>query len=499
MTILLRQKPLPQVVRQIVQRDNGVWLDASDMSTMYQDEAGTIPVTALEQPVGLWLDKSQGLQLGPELVTNGTFDTNIDGWSNIYPTRGSLTWNSTNKSLRIDNTTGAGDAYVYTSVAVTAGKIYRFRVKVTDISGGMKTPLLKMYWHNGTTHTTSFSATNAYGGYYEFNYAAYTGSIGFILGTTYIGGGGVWEIDDISVRELKGNHATQSITASRPTLSARYNLLLNSATLSTQSVTTVAAPYTLSVTGTGSVTLSGSATGTLVGTGANNRVSLAFTPTAGTLTLTVTGSVTLAMLAFGTLTTYQAITTATSYDSVGWSRYVRFDGIDDYLNLPYMGLYANGSASVVMANALFPSSSNVCVIAEGNDSILYTQYSPMRQTSNSGFTDNLILSNTGETILDVIGSGLLWSDANSRVVSSVDNGSNMFCAKNSTTLFADNYLRDKTATFTNTIIGGKLDSVKIRYLANMNLYGLLITKSALSDSDRRKCEVYLARKAGVQL
>ena len=58
MTILLWQKPLTQVVRQIVQRDNGAWFDPSDMSTMYQDAAGTIPVTAVEQPVGKILDKS---------------------------------------------------------------------------------------------------------------------------------------------------------------------------------------------------------------------------------------------------------------------------------------------------------------------------------------------------------------------------------------------------------------------------------------------------------
>lgn len=79
------------------------------------------------------------------------------------------------------------------------------------------------------------------------------------------------------------------------------NLLLNTATLSTQSVTSIAANYTLSFTGTGTVTLSGTSTaGPLVGTGGSNRVSLAFTPpTAGTLTLTVSGSVTDAQLQFG--------------------------------------------------------------------------------------------------------------------------------------------------------------------------------------------------------
>jgi len=87
---------------------------------------------------------------------------------------------------------------------------------------------------------------------------------------------------------------------------AATNLLLNSGTLSTQSVTTTATPYTLSFTGAGTVTLSGTSTaGPLVGTGTgeDNRVSLTFTPTAGTLTLTVTGTVTNAQLEEGSAPT----------------------------------------------------------------------------------------------------------------------------------------------------------------------------------------------------
>jgi hypothetical protein len=38
--------------------EQGVWYDPSDFSTMFQDAAGTIPVTAVEQPVGKILDKS---------------------------------------------------------------------------------------------------------------------------------------------------------------------------------------------------------------------------------------------------------------------------------------------------------------------------------------------------------------------------------------------------------------------------------------------------------
>lgn len=38
--------------------EQGVWYDPSDLSTLFQDSAGTIPVTAVEQPVGRMLDKS---------------------------------------------------------------------------------------------------------------------------------------------------------------------------------------------------------------------------------------------------------------------------------------------------------------------------------------------------------------------------------------------------------------------------------------------------------
>ena len=97
---------------------------------------------------------------------------------------------------------------------------------------------------------------------------------------------------------------------------ARTNLLLNSGTLSTQSATVANVANTLSFTGTGTVTLSGVSTaGPLVGTGTgeNNRVSLTFTPTAGTLTLTVSGTVTNAQLEAGaTQSSYIPTTTASA-------------------------------------------------------------------------------------------------------------------------------------------------------------------------------------------
>jgi hypothetical protein len=92
---------------------------------------------------------------------------------------------------------------------------------------------------------------------------------------------------------------------------AEENLLLNSATLATQNVAVTAQAYTLSFQNTGTVTLSGASTaGPLVGTGVSNRVTLTFTPTAGTLTLTVSGTVTNAQLeARASATAYTPTTT----------------------------------------------------------------------------------------------------------------------------------------------------------------------------------------------
>ena len=137
-------------------------------------------------------------------------------------------------------------------------------------------------------------------------------------------------VEILSIREIKGYHAYQSTTTARPTLGGRYNLLLGTETLATQSVTTVATNYTLRFEGTGTITLSGTATGTYA---AGTHT---ITCTAGTLTCTVAGSVTKADLRRVTgqaLPAYQAVVNANTYDTAGFPLYLRRDLTDDKLSL----------------------------------------------------------------------------------------------------------------------------------------------------------------------
>ena len=126
-----------------------------------------------------------------------------------------------------------------------------------------------------------------------------------------------------------GYHASQTTTTARPTLSGRYNLLLATETLSTQGITTATTTYTLRFEGTGTITLSGTAIGTL------SAGTHTITCTAGTLTLTVAGSVTRADLRVkrdgSRLPAYQSVTNANTYDTAGFPLFLKRDKVDDDL------------------------------------------------------------------------------------------------------------------------------------------------------------------------
>ena len=194
---------------------------------------------------------------------------------------------------------------------------------------------------------------------------------------------------------------------------------------------------------------------------------------------------------------YQRVNTATDYDAVGFKKYIKFDGVDDYLNLPYMGLYLNGAASIVAARNALSQAIDAYIISERSASNVNPKYFPSRQLANAGNMDAYIVDDAAVVVVDTVGSA--YGGASDAVVRSViDSGDNIKLFKNGALAANDNYTRSGTLTLTNTTIGASVSTTTSNY-ANMKLYGLVITKSALSDTERRRVERLLADNCGAQI
>ena len=184
----------------------GAQLELGSTATTYQRVGAAYDY--IESPVGLMLDRSRGLVLGSELVTNGDFSAGATGWTvpaGWAITGGQAVASATSASLFGGSmTTVSGrwyrvefDVVSYTSgnLAITVGANYSGQVVlVGPVTVGRKSILVL-----GGASTTR--------------------------GVEFYGGTVSATIDNISVRELPGNHATQATSASRPVLRARYNLL----------------------------------------------------------------------------------------------------------------------------------------------------------------------------------------------------------------------------------------------------------------------------------
>ena len=181
--------------------EQGVWYDPSDFSTMFQDAAGATPVTAVEQSVGLLLDKRGGF--GPDFVLNGGFSSG----SNWTPQSGwSISGGAANCS--------AASTYLYqVNPSVVVNNNYQVIFTVTGYVSGSVQPYL------GASPTLG-TAVSANGTYTQiFSPTTNGNELGF-KGNSFTG-----SIDNVSVKQITGNYATQSTAGNRPVLSARVNLL----------------------------------------------------------------------------------------------------------------------------------------------------------------------------------------------------------------------------------------------------------------------------------
>ena len=197
--------------------EQGIWLDPSDFSTLFQDSAGTTPVTALGQPVGLALDKRLGLALGPEQVVNGTFTGGGTGWTN--PDTAPSVTTFTGGVATMVAALGFALARLRQSLTLPAGT-YEVSVRVASVSGTPGAALAVGNTSSGDTTYANWSLYSA-GGYTRK--VTITGpTLGLAFTASNLVGGTI-VIDDVSVKLLPGNHASQTTSASRPTLQQDSN------------------------------------------------------------------------------------------------------------------------------------------------------------------------------------------------------------------------------------------------------------------------------------
>lgn len=193
---LVRQSSTFNPLTLFAQGQQGAWYDPSDLTTLFQDAAGTTPVTADGDPVGLMLDKSRELERGPELVTNGTFDADLSGWTS---STGSFQWGSGGVVGR--SSTGITDEF-YQSVNTAIGSFYVVEVEINNFTlnpEGYVDGLVPNTLENTGVNQFVFKAT------------ATSHNVGIIATGADI------EFTRISVKELPGNHASQPTTAAKPT------------------------------------------------------------------------------------------------------------------------------------------------------------------------------------------------------------------------------------------------------------------------------------------
>lgn len=186
---------------------------------MWQDSTGTTPVTGVEQPVGLWWDRKRGFVFGADVKSLGTVQMLGTATAATYDTT-----TGAGSSTRVD---ASNQSYVQFS-SLTTNSNYRLRITNT----GSVSMLVRANNSGGATLATITAGAS---------HPVTVSTAGITIITLTASAAGTATFTLTALQEAPGNHATQATSGSRPTLSARVNMIVKSEQLADASWTKVAA------------------------------------------------------------------------------------------------------------------------------------------------------------------------------------------------------------------------------------------------------------------
>jgi len=170
------------------------WYDPSDLSTLFQDAAGTTPVTSAGDPVGLMLDKSQGLARGADLWSRADVAVGT-----IWVESGGVWTKGSTGNATLGLTTLSADSwYEWTfTIDASTGNLNVWRRNQADTANEQAAFALGTGTH--TVIVKSGPVANGEGHYLWLDGSAFTGTF-----------------SSLAIREVPGNHLTAPSDAARP-------------------------------------------------------------------------------------------------------------------------------------------------------------------------------------------------------------------------------------------------------------------------------------------
>jgi hypothetical protein len=194
--------------------------DPNDLTSVYAARTGGANAT-VNGVVGLMLDKAQmgGLTAAeylaaldtPELVTNGTFDTDVSGWS-AGVNAGTIDWD--NGAAVVTNDGTAFVMGVSAPITLEVGKTYQIKLDCLEKTSFQSTIAVSASSTNKGISAQITEPPISVGSFTVIFKSTITSAYLHLLAN----GAGAVTFDNISVKEIPGYHATAPSDAARPIL-----------------------------------------------------------------------------------------------------------------------------------------------------------------------------------------------------------------------------------------------------------------------------------------